>query len=63
MITVPHSEVLIRELGGEASGLTSYIFPERGHALAMEERKEHNRLITELVEKTEAMQRCMLNRT
>ncbi|KAI4131385.1 MAG: hypothetical protein LQ347_003020 [Umbilicaria vellea] len=55
MITYPHAEVLVRELGGEEQGVTKYIFEERGHVLMLEERKEFTRLIVAFIEKTEAM--------
>lgn len=55
MITYPHAEVLVRELGGEEQGVTKYIFEGRGHVLMLEERKEFARLIAALIEKTEAM--------
>lgn len=55
MITHPHAEVLVRELGGEEQGITKYIFEGRGHVLMLEERKEFARLIAALIEKTEAM--------
>lgn len=55
MITPPHAEVLVRELGGEEVGVTKYIFEGRGHVLMLEEREEFARLIAALIEKTEAM--------
>ena len=55
MITVPHAEVLVKELGGEESGVKRIIFQDRGHALMLEERREFARLVTEMVQRTEAM--------
>jgi pimeloyl-ACP methyl ester carboxylesterase len=55
MITPHHSKVLIRELGGEESGVNVHVFEGKGHALAMEVRKEHNRLVAEFVDKAEAL--------
>ena len=55
MITVPHAEVLVRELGGEESGVKKTIIKGRGHVLPVEERAEIARLITDIIEKTEAM--------
>jgi len=55
MLTVPHAEVLAKELG-EGDGVTKRIFQERGHVLMWEEREEFRRLISALVDKTENMQ-------
>ncbi|KAA6407085.1 MAG: hypothetical protein FRX48_09151 [Lasallia pustulata] len=55
MITPPHAEVLVTDLGGEEQGVTKYIFQGRGHVLMLEERKEFARLIAAFIEKTEAM--------
>lgn len=55
MITVPHAEMLVRELGGEEGGVKRVIFEERGHGLPMEERGELKRLVEELVERTERL--------
>ncbi|MCJ1399495.1 hypothetical protein MMC11_002697 [Xylographa trunciseda] len=52
MITLYHGEMLVRELGGEESGVTRVIFKDRGHVLPMEERQEFARLIEQIVEKT-----------
>lgn len=49
MITFPHAEVLVKELGGEDSGLSKTVFEGKGHVLPVEEDKEFNRLITEIV--------------
>lgn len=55
MIPFPHSEVLVRELGGEKSGVTKIVFENGGHYLAMEKRGDFRALIEAMVEKTEAM--------
>jgi len=55
MITVPHAEVLVKDLGGEASGVKRIIFEGRGHVLPMEERKEFARLIADIVAKTDLL--------
>lgn len=55
MITYPHAQALVRELGGEERGVTKYIFEGRGHVLMLEERKEFARLIAAFIEKTEGM--------
>jgi pimeloyl-ACP methyl ester carboxylesterase len=55
MITVSHAEVLVKDLGGEASGVKRIMFEGRGHVLPMEERKEFARLIADIVAKTEAV--------
>ena len=55
MITVPHGEVLVRELGGEDRGVKRVIFEGKGHALMMEERWEFTKLVEEFVGRTEAL--------
>ena len=55
MITAPHAEVLVKELGGEEGGVTRVIFEGKGHALMMEERWAFTKLVEEFVEKIEAM--------
>ena len=54
LITVPHGEILAKELG-EEMGVTKMIFEGRGHYLPMEERAKFRRLIEGIVDKTEAM--------
>ena len=56
MITVPHAEVLAKELGGEEGGVTKRIFEGRGHVLMWEEREEFRQSISAMIEKTENMQ-------
>ncbi len=57
MITVPHAEVLVRELGGEESGVKRVVMKGRGHVLQMEEREAFKKLVEELVDKTENMKK------
>ncbi|KAI9787333.1 MAG: hypothetical protein M1835_002800 [Candelina submexicana] len=57
MITVPHAEVLDRELGRQNNGITKTIFEDAGHYLPMEKRNEFRALIEAMVEKTEALKR------
>ena len=52
MITSYHGEMLVKELGGEESGVTRLFFKDRGHVLPVEERKEFARLIERMVDKT-----------
>ena len=52
MITVPHGEVLARELGGADAGVTVVIKEGIGHVIMMEERAEFKRLIEAMIEKT-----------
>ena len=51
MITPPHGELLVKELGGEDKGVTQYMVDGRGHTLPMEWRRGLTRLIAEFVEK------------
>jgi len=55
MISLPHSDVLISELGGKESGLGIHIFQQSGHILGYQKQKEHNQLIADFVETTEKM--------
>lgn len=50
LITVAHGEVL-----AEGLGVHMKVVEGRGHALAIEEREGLGRLVTEMVEKTNAM--------
>lgn len=52
MITVPHAEVLAKELTGEGQEVKKTIFKGRGHVLFWEEREEFRKLITALIDKT-----------
>ena len=55
MISVPHADILVHDLGGEESGVSKVIFQGRGHVLLMEERKEFARLIANFVDKCSAV--------
>ena len=55
MIKYVHAEVLVRELGGEESGLTRVVFEGRGHVLPMEARKDFADSIADMVAKAEAL--------
>ena len=52
MITPPHGELLVKELGGEAKGVTQHIVEGRGHGLPMEWRRGLTKLVADFVEKT-----------
>ncbi|MCJ1351463.1 MAG: hypothetical protein MMC33_001447 [Icmadophila ericetorum] len=58
MITVPHGDVLAKGLGWEKSqksGVRKLIYEGRGHVLILEEKDEFNRVIAEIVDKTEGI--------
>lgn len=55
LITFPHAEILVQNLGGEEAGITKHIFEGKGHYLLLEERKEFKRLMEGMIEKTEAL--------
>lgn len=55
MVTFPHGEVLLRELGGEEQGVTRSFWEGLGHVIPLEKRKEFNQLVESLIEKTRAM--------
>lgn len=55
MITFPHAEMLLRELGGEEKEVRKEFFGEMGHVIPIEKRREFNRIIEEMVEKTEGL--------
>ena len=57
MITVPHGELLAKELGGEEKGVTVIFVEGKGHGLPMEWRKGFTKAIAALVEKAEAVPR------
>lgn len=56
MITVPHAEVLAKELSERGQEVKKTIFEGRGHVLMWEEREEFRRLISGLIDKTSSMQ-------
>lgn len=51
MISVPHAEVLVRELGGQESGITRVMYEKSGHGLMMEQRQDLLAHIEKLAEK------------
>ena len=55
LITVPHGEILAKELGGEEMGVTKRIFEGRGHYIPIEDRAEFRKLVEGIIEKAEAM--------
>ncbi|CAF9942506.1 MAG: hypothetical protein ALECFALPRED_009781 [Alectoria fallacina] len=55
LITVPHAEVLVRELGGEERGVEKRIFDGRGHYIPIEEREAFRGLIEGIVGKAEGI--------
>ena len=52
MITFPHGEVVLKDLGGEESGVTKAFYKGKGHHLPAEERWDFDRRVEEMVEKT-----------
>lgn len=52
MITQPHGDLLVKELGGEKNGVTRCVAEGRGHGLPMEWRRELTKVIAIFVEKT-----------
>ena len=52
MITQPHGELLVKELGGEEKGVTRCMVEGRGHGLQMEWRRDLTKLIAGFVENT-----------
>ena len=56
MVTLPHGEILCKELGGEENGVTKVIVQGKGHGLPMEWRKDFTKLIGGFIEKTEKLQ-------
>jgi hypothetical protein len=55
MINFIHAEMLLKELGGEESGVTKSFHQDVGHLAPYEIRKEFNKIIAERIESTEAM--------
>ena len=55
MINFVHGEMMLRELGGEESGVTKSFHEGVGHVAPFEIRQEFKRIIAERVEKTEVM--------
>ncbi|KAF1350917.1 Alpha/Beta hydrolase protein [Delphinella strobiligena] len=55
MITFPHGEVLLAELGGQEGGVKKAFFRSQGHVIPIERRQEFNALVEEMIEKTKDM--------
>lgn len=55
MLTFPHAEMLLKELGGEEAGVTKKFFQGQGHVIPIEKRKEFNQLIEDMVEKSRSL--------
>lgn len=56
MITFPHGEMLLRELGGEEGGVTKAFYEDQGHVVPIEKRKEFHALIEGMVEKVKGLE-------
>lgn len=56
MITLPHGEILCKELGGEERGVRKVMVQGKGHALPMEWRRDLTKLISGFVEKTQNLE-------
>ena len=57
MINFIHAEMMLRELGGEESGVTKSFHEGLGHVAPFELRQEFKRIIADRIEKTEGMQK------
>jgi len=51
MITFPHAEILLSELGGEESGVTKWFLEGQGHVIPIEMRNAFHNKVVEMVEK------------
>ena len=51
MITAPHGDVLVGELGGEEKGITRVIYEKSGHGLMMEQRQDLLTHVEKMVQK------------
>ena len=51
MITPPHGELLVKQLGGESQGVTQCMVEGKGHGLPMEWRRGLTKVVAEFVEK------------
>lgn len=56
MITFPHGEVLLRELGGEEGGVKKAFFEGQAHVVPIERRKDFNGLIEEMITRVKGLQ-------
>jgi predicted esterase len=55
MINFMHAEMLLKELGGEAGGVTKSFHEGLGHIGPIERRQDFGKLIADRVEKTEKL--------
>lgn len=55
MIDFIHAEILLKELGGEESGVKKSFHPHVGHIAPYEMRGEFKKIIADRIQKTEAM--------
>ncbi|KAI9708343.1 MAG: hypothetical protein M1820_004047 [Bogoriella megaspora] len=55
MITFPHGEALLKELGGEEAGVTKAFYKDKGHHIPAEDRNDFKRRIEEMVQKAEEL--------
>jgi len=51
MITFPHGQTLLRELGGEEGGVTKHFEEGQGHVVPIEMREAFREWVEEMVEK------------
>lgn len=55
MLTFPHGEMLLRDMGGEEGGITKKFFEGQGHVVPIELREEFRVIIEEMVEKVQGL--------
>lgn len=55
MLTFPHGQMLLAELGGEEGGVTKKFFEGQGHVVPIERREEFRVIIEEMVQKVQAL--------
>ena len=55
MITFPHGETLLAELGGEEKGVRKEFFEGQSHVVPVEKRKDYNRIVEEMITKAEKL--------
>lgn len=55
LINFIHGEMMLRELGGEESGVTKSFHKDVGHVAPYQLRKQFKEIIADRVQKTEAM--------
>ncbi|KAL1297102.1 hypothetical protein AAFC00_004685 [Neodothiora populina] len=56
MITFPHGEVMLADLGGEEAGVKKAFFEGQGHVVPIERRKDFKALVVEMVEKVRSLE-------